>query len=150
MPRRTALIVPVPEATPYYEGPAGVPGHATILFPFVGEDAVDESALAELFAAHDAFDFTLDSVERFADGTPWLHPEPSTPFRALTDAVWARWPDHPPYEGTITDPTPHVTIMRVDVQLPIDCRADEVWLLVEEDDGSFTKRAAFALGQGVA
>jgi 2'-5' RNA ligase len=150
MPRRTALIVPVPEATPYYDGPAGVPGHATILFPFADEDAVDETALAELFAEHEAFAFTLDSVEHFADGTPWLHPEPSQPFRRLIEAVWARWPEHPPYEGTIADPTPHVTVARTDVRLPIACHAGEVWLLVEGHDGSFAKRRSFRLGQGVA
>jgi 2'-5' RNA ligase len=150
MPRRTALIVPVPEASAFYDGPAGVPGHVTILFPFADDEAVDERALDELFGERDAFEFTLDRIEQFDDGTAWLAPEPSAPLRALIDAVWARWPEYPPYEGTIADPTPHVTITRLDVPLPIRCRADETWLLVEQPDGSFTRRRAFALGQGVA
>jgi hypothetical protein len=150
MPRRTALIVPVHEADTFAEGPRGVPGHITVLFPFAAEDEVDEAALEELFAGFRAFEFVLDSVERFADGLRWLHPEPSAPFRTLIDAVWRRWPEHPPYEGLIDDPTPHVTIAREPPGLPIACRANEVWLLAEEPDGAFTKLRTFALAQGVA
>ena len=58
MPRRTALIVPVPEAAAYYRPGNGVPAHATILFPFLEPGAIDEEALATLFAPFPAFDFT--------------------------------------------------------------------------------------------
>lgn len=146
---RTALIVPVHEASPYYDGPRGVPGHVTILFPFAEDDRVDEEALEELLGGFAAFDVVLESVERFTDGTPWLHPEPSAPFRALTAAVYARWPQHPPYGGEFPDPTPHVTITRLDVPLPLHSRAEDVWLLVEQPDGGFERRRSFPL-QGVA
>src|SRR5438067_1314721 len=107
MPRRTALIVEVPETEAAvgelrlrYDSSAalGVPAHITILFPFADGDEVDETALAELFARFPAFDFRLDRVERFDDGIVWLHPEPSRPFLDLTAAVAQRWPAHPPYE----------------------------------------------------
>ena len=127
-----------------------MPAHVTVLFPFATDDAVDMDTLASLFAAVQPFEFVLDRVEHFDDGTAWLHPEPSAPFRALIDLVWRRWPEHPPYGGSIADPTPHVTISREDMQLPIASRADEVWLLAEEEDGGFTRLRAFALGQGVA
>jgi hypothetical protein len=146
MPRRTALVVPVPEATPYYDGPAGVPGHVTVLFPFVDDDAIDEHELELLFTGIDAFDFVLERLEAFDDGTTWLAPEPMGSFSALTAMVWQRWPDQPPYEGAHDDPTPHVTIMRAPAALPIACRASEVWLLVEQPDGGFTKRRSFVLG----
>ena len=85
MPRRTALIIPVPEAEPAVgalraghdsSAALGVPAHVTILFPFLPPDKVDEDALRDLFARFAAFDFALDRVERFDDGRVWLHPDP--------------------------------------------------------------------------
>jgi len=111
MPRRTALIVEVPEAEPavgelrlQHDSSAalGVPAHITILFPFADAAAVDEGGLADLFSRFRAFDFKLDRVERFDDGIVWLHPEPSLRFVDLTSAVAERWPDHPPYEACST------------------------------------------------
>src|SRR6476660_7640771 len=108
MPRRTALIVEVPEAEPAVfelrlrhasSAAAGVPAHITILFPFMDGADVDEEALAGFFSRFRVFDFVLDHVERFQEGIVWLHPEPSLPFVDLTAAVEQRWPDYPPYEG---------------------------------------------------
>jgi 2'-5' RNA ligase superfamily len=142
---RTALIVPVPEADEHYTGPPGVTAHVTVLVPFVDGPAVDESEVASVLAPVPAFDFVLDRVERFADGTRWLHPEPSEPFRALTRLVWRRWPDHPPYEGLHADVIPHVTITVEDVSVPIVARAREVLLIEEAADGSWAVRRRFPL-----
>jgi hypothetical protein len=132
---RTALIVPVREAGAYYDGAPGVPAHVTVLFPFVESGDVDEQEVVDLVARFSAFDFELDRVEHFEDGMPWLHPSPSAPFVDLTAAVFERWPDHPPYEGAHDEPIPHVTITREDVeQLPIRCRATEVWLIEEQGE----------------
>ena len=143
---RTALIVPVREAGVHYAGPAGVPPNVTVLYPFVDGDSVDEHALRDLLGRFPAFDFVLDRVERFDGGSPWLHPEPSVPFVDLTAAVFERWPDHPPYEGEFDEVIPHLTITREDVQLPIRCRATEVWL-IEEDEatGSWSTRLVVPL-----
>jgi hypothetical protein len=149
MPRRTALIVPVPEAAPYYQTGNGVPAHTTILFPFLEPGAIDEEALAGFFAPFPAFDFTLDRFERFEDGTPWLHPDPPTRFVDLTAAVWQRWPECAPYEGAYDEIIPHVTVTVADVPLPIACRAAEVALIEEsEEDGRWSTRRSFAF-QGV-
>ena len=149
MPRRTALIVVVPEAQPYVFI-THVPAHVTILFPFLDSGDVDEGELRALFAACRPFDFVLDRVERFEQGTVWLHPEPSEPFAALTQAVWARWPDHPPYEGVHDEVIPHVTVSDeprdVDVPLPIACRATEVTLIEEAEPGHWVPRLRIALG----
>lgn len=143
---RTALIVPIPEAAGYYSGAPGVPAHVTILFPFVDGDDLDEQAVRDLISRFPAFDFELDRVERFDGGIPWLHPSPSTPFVDLTAAVAERFPDYPPYEGAFDEVIPHVTITREDVQLPIRCRAAEVWLIEEDEaSGSWTTRAAVPL-----
>lgn len=39
-----------------------------------------------------------------------LAPEPDDPFRLLTAAVWAAFPDCPPYGGAHPDVVPHLTI----------------------------------------
>ena len=148
MPRRTALIVEVPEAEPAVgalrlehdsSAARGVPAHITILFPFADAGDVDDGALEALFARFPAFDFVLDRGERFDDGVTWLHPEPSLPFVDLTAAVAQRWPEHPPYEGAFDEPIPHLTVSEtaidVNVQLPIASRAHEV-TLIEEDEAT--------------
>jgi 2'-5' RNA ligase len=145
---RTALIVPVPEAEPQVGelrlahdsfAARGVPAHITILFPFADTAQLDDAAVADLISQFPAFDFTLDRVEQFPDGTTWLHPTPSLPFVDLTAAVWQRWPEHPPYEGLHDEVIPHLTISEtpIDVQLelPIAARAREV-MLIEEDEPS--------------
>jgi 2'-5' RNA ligase len=145
---RTALIVPVPEAEAQIgelrlahdsSAARGVPAHVTILFPFLETGELDEAAVADLIAEYPAFDFELDRVERFPDGTTWLGPSPSTPFVDLTAAVWQRWPERPPYEGAFDEVIPHVTISEtpidVELQLPIAARAREV-TLIEEDEPS--------------
>ena len=148
MPRRTALIVEVPEAEAQVgelrlehdsSAALGVPAHITILFPFVDGESVDEDALTELFARFPAFDFELDRVMQFPDGPTWLRPNPSLPFVDLTAAVWQRWPERPPYEGIHDEVIPHLTVsdtpIDVQLQLPIPARAREV-TLIEEDEPS--------------
>ena len=150
MPRRTALIVPVPEAAAYYQPGNGVPAHVTVLFPFLEPEAIDEDALAAVLTPFPAFEFTLDRFERFEDGTPWLHPSPPTRFVDLTAAVWQRWPECPPYGGAFDEIIPHVTVTVGDVPLPIACRAAAVALIEEsEEDGRWSERRSFLL-QGVA
>jgi 2'-5' RNA ligase len=164
MPRRTALIVEVPEAEAQVgelrlehdsSAALGVPAHITILFPFVDGESVDEDALTELFARFSAFDFELDRIGRFDAGPVWLHPEPSLRFADLTSAVWQRWPEQPPYEGAFDEPIPHLTVSEapidVDVQLPIAAHAHEVTLIEEDEStGKWSRRRTFALGQRTA
>jgi 2'-5' RNA ligase len=163
MPRRTALIIEVPEVEPAVgalrlahdtSAARGVPAHVTILFPFADPEAVDEARLAELFARFPPFDFVLDGVERFDDGITWLRPEPALRFADLTAAVWQQWPEHPPYGGAHDEVIPHLTVSEtpidVSVALPIAARATEVTLIEEhEEDGRWATRRRFPL-QGVA
>jgi hypothetical protein len=128
----------------------GVPAHVTVLFPFAAGADVDEVALAELFAERPSFAFTLERVET-RGGMVWLLPEPSRPFEELTQAVWRRWPEYPPYEGAHETVVPHLTVsetpIEVDLQLPIASRAGAVTLLEEQPNGTWTTRAAFSLAQ---
>jgi 2'-5' RNA ligase superfamily len=156
---RTALIIEVPEAEAavrdirlQHDSSAahGVPAHVTVLFPFADSREIEHEPLAELFKAHPRFDFVLDRVERWSDGIVWLHPEPSRPFEQLTAAVWRRWPDYPPYEGSIDVVIPHLTIsetpIEVDIELPIRSCASAVTLIEESPDGNWEPRRAFPLG----
>jgi hypothetical protein len=121
-PTESALIVAVPEAEPAVEtlraayDPSaswGVPAHITVLYPFLPPDRIDAAvlaAVAETVAAVPAFDLVLARTRRFGDQVLWLAPEPDAPLRALTAAVWDRFPDFPPYRGEIADVVPHLTV----------------------------------------
>jgi 2'-5' RNA ligase len=159
---RTALIVAIPEADPTvgalrlehdWSARLGVPAHVTILFPFADPADVDEQAVADVIATFRSFDVVLDRVDRFEDGPVWLHPEPSAPFAALTEAVRRRFPDYPPYEGAHDVLVPHLTVsyapIEVDVELPIRATVRAVTLIEEAVDGRWFVRRVFPL-QGVA
>src|SRR3989442_1054852 len=68
-----------------------------------------EDGLEELFAGFEPFDFALTEVRRWP-GVLWLAPEPAEPFVALTSALAARYPEHPPYEGEHDVVIPHLTV----------------------------------------
>jgi 2'-5' RNA ligase len=168
---RSAVIVAVPEAAalvdPWRERTCadkpsiGIPAHVTILFPFVPAarlDAAVIATLAEVVAETPAFDFTLARTERFPD-TLYLAPEPPQPFVRLTEAIHARFPEYPPYEGSFDTVVPHLTVAHgntalmdeaerdVATGLPIAARADEVVLLeeIEGDWGRWDVRERFPL-----
>jgi hypothetical protein len=162
MPRRTALIVPVPEAEPAVSdlrllhdptAALGVPAHVTILFPFAPPEEVDEQEVAEVVASRTGFAFELVELRRFGDDVTYLAPEPAGPFSALIDAATARWPEYPPYEGTIAEVIPHLTVglgvLDVELALPIACVARELLLLEEAPDGRWSTRRRYELA-GVA
>jgi 2'-5' RNA ligase len=156
---RTALVVEVPEAEPgigrwreQHDPTAvlGMPAHVTVLYPLGSYGAV-RTAAAELCAAQQPFDFALDRIETFPGEIVWLHPAPDAPFHDLIAAATARFPEWPPYEGTIDEPTPHLTVayctastfeqvlgeVRADVepQLPIAAHATAATLFGATDDG---------------
>jgi 2'-5' RNA ligase len=160
MPRRTALIVAVPEAEPFVRAlrlahdPSarmGAPAHITILFPFAAPELVDEPAVAELIAGHERFAYELAGVAQFADGVTYLTPVPAEPFVALTSAVAARWPEYPPYEGAFDAVIPHLTVsssepVAIDAPFPIAARVDHVTLIEQDEHGRWAERRRFALG----
>lgn len=164
---RSALIVAVPEAEPlvhewrmrYDNAALGIPAHVTLIFPFVpaeiGEELIAE--LRELFAGQPAFEFTLPRVARFPD-VAWLAPDPSDPFRRLTDLLLSRYPEYPPYEGIHDDVIPHLSVGRGDTafqdevdaalspHLPMAAHAGEVTLIVEDESGHWSESERFPLG----
>src|SRR5262249_13348380 len=147
---KTAPLVVVDEAEPVVDrwrqrydssAAAGVPAHVTVLFPFLELDRVDARLIGELramFGDHPPFAVRFERCRRFVDAL-YLAPAPDRPFRALTEAVAARWPEAPPYEGRFAEVIPHLTVANdrepevydevetaVAAQLPITARISSV------------------------
>ena len=151
-PLHSAVVVAVPEAAPVVDpwrertlpenSSIGIPAHVTLLTPFAPPDQVDERALQELFAEWEPFAFRLARTARFPE-ILYLEPEPSEPFVRLTEALVARFPGYPPYEGEFDTIVPHLTVAAgdeavlaeaeaaVQPSLPITAEAREAVLLVE-------------------
>ena len=170
--KQTALIVPILAAEPAVgawrteldrAASWGVPAHVTVLYPFLEPQRIDEHVLSELqtiIGSMSAFDLTLERVEWFGDVVVWLAPDPDVPFRALTKAVWDRYPQCPPYGGAHTEPIPHLTIgdgaprerlreaaEEVCRHLPLRTRVERVSLIAGSDaPGSWHALADFELG----
>jgi len=168
----TALIVPIPEAEtavgPFRAGLDraarwGVPAHVTVLYPFLDPDAITDTVLAavqETVAATPRFAVEFTHVGWFGDRVAWLAPRPDEPFRALTEALWRRFPDRPPYGGAHAEVVPHLTLGHdapqpalrdaadaVAAHLPLRATPCEVWLMVgAPEPDSWHTAARFAFG----
>jgi 2'-5' RNA ligase len=167
---QTAVLVHVPEAEPVvgdwrlrhtYDAPLGIPAHVTLLFPFVPGHDLDtevEERLARMLSAAGPFDVTFAQTGRFPD-VLYLQPEPPEPFSALTAAIAAEWPEHPPYEGVHEAVIPHLTVAEgddeelfrrikeeVEPQLPVHSHVGEAQLYAEDEAGRWHERSRLPLG----
>lgn len=165
----SALVIVVVEAEPVVGryrlqhdpvAALGVPAHVTILFPFSSElDPEREDQIRSLAASIEPFEMTFRAIGRFPGGVLHLVPEPIDRVRAVIRQAMDAFPDHPPYGGEITDPTPHLTIgMALDddtadrisaeiaPRLPIRTRVDELTLLVTDDEGRWVSARGWPLG----
>lgn len=138
----------------------GIPAHVTVLAPFLDTAQIgpaELAALRALFATCPAFDAVFPRCARFP-GVLYLAPEPAAPFRALTEAAAARWPQTPPYGGRFPDVIPHLTVAYSEDQdvldraeaalaggLPAGARITTAQLLAQ-DRGRWVERASFRLG----
>jgi 2'-5' RNA ligase len=116
--RLTAVVVPVPEAEPAVahwrerhdpSAAAGMPAHVTALVPFVDATDAVVAELSALCAAVPALDVVFAGFARFP-GVLYLAPDPADGLRRLTEAIFARWPEAPPYGGEFDDIVPHLTV----------------------------------------
>lgn len=139
----------------------GIPAHVTLLFPFVPAPEIDDGLVAELsalFGGFEIFNVELRETRRWPEMV-YLAPEPPEPFIDLTEAIVARYPDYPPYEGVFDSIVPHLTVAHGGASLlgqaetelleslPIGVVAREVVLLEESvpDWGRWQIRARFRL-----
>lgn len=81
--------------------------------------------LKRVFATIKPFDFRLDRVGWFGTAVLWLGPRDPAPFSDLTSAVFAEFPDFPPFEGQFDEVVPHLTV-------GIDCPADALRLAEQQ------------------
>lgn len=158
---KSAVIVPVPETDELISWhrraltrnpEASIPAHVTVLYPFVPPSRISDSTLADIEAAladFRAFDCVFSQVKWFDDEVVWLEPKPDKHFRALTKAIWKRFPAHPPYAGEHPNTVPHLTVMDsrtgdpeskrkaaadISAVLPIHARIDRVRLVAGDDE----------------
>ena len=140
----------------------GIPLHVPLLYPFVAPAELDEALppLRALLARHERFEFSLTNLRTFP-GAVWVAPEPAAPFRALTEAIYAAFPESPPYGGEFAEVIPHMTLAeaeeaalestlarlrpRVDPLLPVKVAADEATVLAEQEDGQWIVAARLPL-----
>jgi hypothetical protein len=113
------LLIPLPELDPPLApwlaetASDGIGAHLTVLAPFLSAPDLTGDVLAELRRVFDgfaAFDVEYARTARFPE-VLYLEPSPDRPVREMTAAVYARWPQCPPYGGTVADPIPHTTVV---------------------------------------
>jgi 2'-5' RNA ligase len=171
----TAIVVQVSEAEPATElwrrqytqdGADGMPPHVTLLYPFVDDSllvAGQVRTLRNTLAEFEPVEFVLAEFAEFpASATTarvlYLAPEPSEPFREMTHAISAAFPDYPPYGGEFATVVPHLTIAedddaplapiraKVAKSLPIRAQAAEAHVMRLGVDGWRT-RSRILLGR---
>jgi len=145
----------------------GLPLHMTLLYPFVAREALDDAVLGRLrgvCAANPAFSFSLNRVATFPGGFVCLVPEPDEEVRALMRALWAEFPETPPYGGEVGEPDPHATVGwavhghddpellravrdRVEPLLPVRCDIGSVALYEEYEQRRWRELLSVPLGR---
>jgi hypothetical protein len=154
-----ALVVPFPglpdivtdwlERTVSTKPSHGMPPHVTVLSPSPG----DVVGLAETLWDFSAFDVDFRRLDRFP-GTLWLAPEPPTPFNEMTNALFARYPEYPPYGGAFAHVIPHLTVAQAELNdaaaaladwLPLRARAESAVLLEQVQSEHWREVATFDL-----
>jgi len=171
--RETALITAVPDGEPVVgrwrrrhdtSAAAGVPPHITLLYPFAPPERIDPAMLAglhALFATLPPVHLTLAGICAFPN-VLYLAPEPAAPFDRMIAALRARYPELPPYGGTIADPIPHLTVADTSDRaafdsvvddfvaeaasaLPVRCVVRDIRLIAQDVAGRWQPLSTFAL-----
>jgi hypothetical protein len=141
-----------------------IPFSLTLLYPWLPAASVTEDDLEQLrsfFAARPRLEFELTHVTEFPGIVAYAAPEPDHKLRATMRALWALYPQCPPYGQPGGDPPPHATLgryegptpitleqakERVEPLLPVRCVVDEATLLEEYALDRMRVRATFPFG----
>jgi len=90
-----------------------IPLSLTLLYPFAPRAELNEShleKLREFFASRPPLAFDLSRVTQWeSGGAVYGVPEPDQDLRATMRALWALFPEFPPYGGA-GDPPPHASL----------------------------------------
>jgi len=102
--------------------PEQIPFSLTLLYPWIPAADVTEADLEQLrafFAERPPLEFELTHVAEFPGLVAYAVPEPDVALRATMRALWARFPERPPYGRPGFDPPPHATLGRYEGATPI-------------------------------
>jgi 2'-5' RNA ligase len=168
----TALVIVIEDADPFdavrrdFARAAvtrGIPFHVTLLYPFAPREELTDEVRAEtrsFFAARRPFEFRLTHLATWPRAV-YLVPEPDTELRSCMQALFAHFPQWPPYGGIHDVVVPHATVgedadaagvhaeieQRVVPHLPHQCQARDVALLEEFAPERWRERERFRLGR---
>jgi hypothetical protein len=141
--------------------PEHIPFSITLLYPWLPAAVVTEDDLERLrsfFAERPPLEFALTRVTEFPGVVAYAVPEPDDELRATMRAVWALFPQCPPYGRPGSDPPPHATLTRyanpinatfeqakarVEPLLPVDCVVSEAILQEEYELDRMRVRETF-------
>ncbi len=129
--------------------PEQIPLSLTLLYPWIPAPSVREIDLERLrlfFASRPRLEFQLTRLAEFPGKVVYAVPEPDGELRSTMRALWAMYPDYPPYGEPNSDPPPHCTLgrlegdcaitlreasQRVEHLLPVKCVVEEATLMEE-------------------
>ena len=142
----------------------GIPLSLTLLAPFVPRESLTEEhveTLRAFFAARRPLEFDLVRLDEFPGLVAYAAPEPEEELRATMRALWALFPEYPPYGRPGSDPPPHATLAqlgddpdsvreavrrRVEPLLPVQCVAREAALFEEYEPDRCRVRETLPFG----
>jgi len=144
----------------------GIPLSVTLLYPFVPATALGDAesvALREFFASRPGFSFEIGRVAQWeGGGAVYGVPEPDDELRATMRALWARYPQYPPYGEPGGDPPPHASLtldggpdpntlrerveQRLAPLLPVPFTIREATLMEEYEPDRYRVRGTFRFG----
>ncbi|MHB8958071.1 MAG: 2'-5' RNA ligase family protein [Candidatus Limnocylindrales bacterium] len=107
---------------------AGLPAHATLLYPFAAAEDLDEpvrARLERLISPHAAFSFRLAKLGRWP-GVLYASVEPEAPFRSLYADLLSAFPQFPSGRGRF-EFVPHVTIAVEPAASAAETASDPAW-----------------------
>jgi 2'-5' RNA ligase superfamily len=91
-----------------------IPLSLTLLYPFAPPDEAEQhfDDLRAFFASRPPLSFDLVRIAEFPGAGIYAVPAPDDELRATMRALWARFPQYPPYGQTGSDPPPHCSLGR--------------------------------------
>jgi 2'-5' RNA ligase superfamily len=135
--------------------PEHIPLSLTLLYPWIPRDALtdhDIEGLRAFCAERPPLRFALTRVTEFPGAVVYAEPEPEDELRATMRALWAAYPEYPPYGEPGGDPPPHATLgrltgdfaitlaqarARVEPLLPVELEVREATLMAEIEPDRF-------------
>lgn len=129
--------------------PEQIPLSLTLLYPWIPAASVTEvdlERLRQFFGTRPRFEFQLTRLAEFPGKVVYAAPEPDDELRSAMRALWAMYPNYPPYGEPGGHPPPHCTLgrlegdyainfeqvaERVEPLLPVRCVVEEATLMEE-------------------